>query len=252
MGVIALGLLGFSALAIVAGRWQWSRHETRSAEVAAWAVAGDASPVPLSELVSEPTTDLPRGTEWRVATVTGVFDATSVTVLRNRAVDGVPGPQYLMWMVTDSGDALLVLTGWDAATSGPPAEGRIPPSQSVEATLLLRDQEPDDGKRGGGATRITPAQMPPVAHEVLPGYGLLVDPETQDGRVAEYGHLIPVVAPSYGPHLAYSIQWFMFSVMVPAGGVILARRRRDDATPALSRSARVSSGRTDEEIEDAL
>jgi hypothetical protein len=53
-----------------------------------------------------------------------------------------------------------------------------------------------------------------------------------------------------GPHLAYAIQWWLFSAMVPVGWVVLLRRERAEilaARAAKAEAAAAGPGGDDEE-----
>ena len=268
LGIAALVLaaLAISALLIIAGRWQWGRHETRSHTLAAFEAAAVMPVAPLPELVSAPLTPsdpdaLPAGSEWRGATASGTFVLDSLTILRNRAIEGARVSEYLAWFDTDEG-ALLVLVGWGPLGAG--AEAPQLPQGRVEIEVLLRNQEPDDGKRGDGATRIVAGRMPPSLRPALAGYGVLRG-ECDAACEASYGRRVPDPQLSLGPHLAYAVQWYGLAVVAPLGVAMLLARGRGEAGPnepgpthasgpARRRPARLNSARgpTDEEIEDAL
>jgi cytochrome oxidase assembly protein ShyY1 len=272
---LVLAALAISALAVTAGRWQWGRHETRSHALAAYTAAAGASPVPLSTLDPGSAAALPAGSEWRLATASGTFVPGSLTVLRNRALEGGRVSEYLAWFLLDDGRTLLVQTGWQPleGDAAPPAlpEGR------VDVTIELRNQEPDDGKRGDGATRIVAAQLPEAPGPSLAGYGVLRG-ACDASCVVQYGHPVPDPELTLGPHLAYTVQWYGLAVLAPAGAVLMLVRagaetadattgpKRSGGGPGAGRPGRgpVAGGPgrgrdrgqgrepTDEEVEDAL
>ncbi len=255
---LLLAALAISALAVIAGRWQWGRHETRSHALHAYEAAAGAPAVPLATLDAPGSSDLPYASEWRLATVSGTFAPGEATVLRNRAVGGTRASEYLAWFVTDDGDALVVLTGWEPLESGAPLPSL--PRGRVDLVVKLRPQEPDDGKRGDGATRVVAAQMPTPPAPALAGFGVLQG-ECDAACEAAYGARVPDPALSLGPHLAYTIQWYALAVAAPIGVIVMLVRRRpedgesedeadEEAPPA--RRRRRARGPTDEEIEDAL
>jgi cytochrome oxidase assembly protein ShyY1 len=264
LGIVALVLaaLAVSALSIVAGRWQWGRYETRSHTLSAFEAATVMPVARVSELVPAPLNPadgdtLPPGSEWRTATASGAFVPGSLTVLRNRAIEGARVSEYLAWFETDGG-ALLVLVGWGPPGAG--AEGPRLPAGTVEIEVVLRNQEPDDGKRGDGATRILAAQMPASSRPVLEGYGVLRG-ECDDGCEAIFGRRVPDPELTLGPHLAYTVQWYALAVLAPLGVAAMLARGRDEPQPkepgpargrGAGRARKPARGPTDEEIEDAL
>jgi len=256
---VILAALAVSAVSVIAGRWQWGRHETRSHALAAYNAAAGAPPVALAILDPGPAVALPPGSEWRLATASGSFVPGSLTVLRNRALEGGRVSEYLAWFALDDGAALLVQTGWQPLEGGGAAP-RLPTGR-VDITVELRNQEPDDGKRGDGATRIVAGQVPGAAGPGLAGYGVLRG-DCDATCVARYGHPVPDPELTLGPHLAYTVQWYGFAVLAPAGAVLMLARggsEREGPRPAdrTSRATRPPGrrnqrGPTDEEIEDAL
>jgi cytochrome oxidase assembly protein ShyY1 len=270
---LLLAALAISALAVLAGRWQYSRHETRSHTLHAYEAAQGLDPAPLSTLDGAGSDALPAASEWRLATASGAFVPGSTTVLRNRAVEGVRVSEYLAWFVTDDGHALLVLTGYTALADGEAAP--VVPDGPVAIVVQLRPQEPDDGKRGDGATRITAAQMPAPPAPALAGFGVLAG-DCDAACEAAYGARVPDPKLSLGPHLAYTVQWYALAVFAPLGAVLMLVRRRpgddgaDDAdgaagggaagedrdvdgdSPRTRRRRRRERGPSDEEVEDAL
>ena len=246
---IVLVALAVSAVAVRAGFWQLGRHEARAGAIAAYEANAQLPAVPVEDAVGGD--DAVDGTEeWRHVAVTGVIDADSLTLLRNRPVERERAYQLLVWIDTPDGTSVLGNTGW-IAVPGPHEDLAVPeyPSGEVTVTGVLRQAEPDDGRRDEGATRVTPAQMPEPTGEPLDGYVLLTDPT--------FGAPVPIPTLGLGSHLAYTWQWFAFAVIAPVGGVLLARREwRHEASSGDDARARREPRRrrdlTDEEIEDAL
>ena len=254
--VIALAL-AVSVAAVFLGRWQWHRHEVRGAEITYFEAGQAASPAPLNEVVPDAATAFPDDARWRTATVSGAFDPTSLTWLRNRPVDGAPASHALAWFITDDGRALLVDAGWIGASDE--TRPTLPPEHLLLA-VTMRPPEADDGKPsagtgGDGATRITPAQMPKAAEPVVPGYGVVAE-ACQDPCGPLPGlATTPLPALSLGPHLSYAAQWYLLAVASPIIAFVLIRRllQDDEETDAVAVAPRQKrSGPTDEDIEDAL
>ncbi len=259
VGVLLLAA-AVSAVAVRAGFWQLGRHETRSAAVASYEANADLPPVPLDSAVGADRS-VSVDEEWRRVEATGVIDTASVTLLRNRPVERERAYHLLVWLDTAAGDSFLLDTGWiPVPDTG--ADLALPewPSGEVTVTAVLRQAEPDDGRRDEGATRIVPAQMPPPRQDPVDGYGIVTEACDASGCVDAYGSPVPVPTPSLGPHLAYTWQWFAFAVIVPVAGVMLARREweltdGEAETPRAPRPPKTPRRRpepTDEEIEDAL
>jgi cytochrome oxidase assembly protein ShyY1 len=251
-----------SGVCITAGIWQWNRHDARSAAAEASAIAQSQPPAPIGDMVPPGVEMLPPGAEWRRITANGTIDPSSVTVLRNRTIDGTKTWQYLGWLEATDGTALAVNLGWIAETgpndSPPPLTHDAAAEWTVEGTL--RTWEPDDGQRADTATRISPEQLASPLREAVPGYATVQQACTASACAGAYPGLMQTPLPtlSLGPHLAYAFQWWTFAILAPLGAVMLLKRDVHDATGSPTpRAARGTTRRsvgdlTDEEIEDAL
>lgn len=249
VGILALAL-AVSVVAVFLGRWQWHRHEVRSDEAAAFEAGQSERAAPLGEVVPDGSVTFPEEARWRTANVSGSFDPGTLTWLRNRPVAGKPASHALAWFVTDDGRALLVDAGWiEAQTVNRPGL----PGEHLDLTVTLRPTEADNGRSGEGATRITPAQMPPAPADAVPGYGVLAEACQEPCGPLPGLAITPLPTPSLGPHLAYSAQWYMLAAAAPIIAIVWVRRELRDpsATPTPGRPKR-RAGLTDEEIEDAL
>ncbi len=73
-----------------------------------------------------------------------------------------------------------------------------------------------------------------IGREVLGGYVEQTAPEAADGtieQIPEPDH------DSIGAHMAYAVQWWLFTAGVPVGWVILVRREKRDREAAASADA---------------
>lgn len=250
-----IAVLAAMALGLIAGNWQWARYETRSQAVEAQAAAEGKPVAALVDLVGRDA-DGPGGAEWRVATVTGVLDPTTVTELRGRSVNNTASLQYLVWIRTDSGRSVLVNLGWQARSGATPPTLR---REEVTATGIVRAFEADNGRPG---TRVNPAQMDGVDGEVAQAFLMA---SSTCGAAGCLDSLEPVPAPdlSLGPHLSYALQWWLLTAVAAPLGIWITRRdalheRERDAAeagvpgPRKPTKAPKKTRLTDEEIEDAL
>jgi len=249
LSVAGIVLLAFavSVAAVFLGRWQYHRHVARAEQIVAFEQGQAMAPAPLTAVLPDAGVEFPDEARWRTAQVSGAFDADSLTWLRNRPVGGQPASHALAWFVTDDGRALLVDAGWvEAENTARPGV----PTDHMELTVTLRPTEQDNGSPG---TRITPAQMPSPPAPAVVGYGVLAD-ACQDPCGPLPGLAItPLPQLSLGPHLAYTVQWYMLAIAAPVVAIIWIRRelKPHQATAVPARPKR-RPGRTDEEIEDAL
>lgn len=257
--------LGGLALAVVVavgcvllGMWQWDRRELRQERNALVTGNYDLEPQALGSLLPDPGSPLPDGTEWTPVELSGQYLTEGSLLLRNRPLDGRPGYHSLVPFETDDGAVLLVDRGWlpIGATGAGPDDVPAPPDGDVRAVVRLRPAEP-------AATRDAPAGQvqtidPRQAAASLPGsvsdglrtgaYGVLATEQPSAGAAP-----LPLPRPTIdsGPHLSYSLQWFVFGLGALVAFVVLVRRTAggDDGPPTVSPGRRRPSA---EDEEDAL
>jgi cytochrome oxidase assembly protein ShyY1 len=252
------------ALGLVAGKWQWGRYETKVQAVDAQAAAEGKPVADIEDLIDRDATD-PGDADWRTATVTGSFDPDSLTELRGRSVDNTATLQYLVWVRTPSGRAVMVNLGWQPRSHATPPTLR---AERITVTGVVRAFESDNGRPG---TRITPTQMSSVDGEVIPAY-LMARSTCGPAGCLDGVEPVPTPSLSLGPHLSYALQWWLLTVVAAPLGIWVTRRdalhererARETAdaggaegTPAPAAKMRGKPAKkrrtpTDEEVEDAL
>jgi cytochrome oxidase assembly protein ShyY1 len=262
-GIIAFAV-AVSVAAVFLGHWQYHRYEVRAEALHQYELGQQEDPRPINDLIPPGSVDLPAHTQWREAVLVGQFEPESTTVLRNRPVDRRPSWQYLAWFDTTDGRSMLVNLGW-IPLPGPDDDPAPPPYPTSETTItvITRTWEDDDGKRGDGATRVTPEQVPAPTYNSVPGYGMLRQ-VCADGQCANVvvGEQTPLPSLSTGPHLSYAWQWWVLAAMAPVGAVIMIRRERADdadgdavdrdaAEPVLDSGGVGASGRVNPRVGEA-
>ena len=214
---------------VVAGIWQWTRHEDRSALAHLVASNYDAEPRPAAQVL-DPA--LAADDVWRPVVLSGRYVGEPV-LLRGRPVDGSPAVQDLgLVEVTTgplAGSTLVVSRGWLGLT---PDEGVPPlpprPQGVVEVVARLRTLETPSDRTGrpGDAYRVATADLARAGMgaglgDALPAYGVVV---SEDG--APPAGLSPLPRPevTLGINLSYAIQWWLFAIGALVGGVLLLRQ----------------------------
>lgn len=234
--------LGGLALAVVVaigcvllGTWQWDRREQRLERNALVTGNYDLPPASLDDVLPEAASPLPPGTEYTPVALEGRYLADSGLLLRNRPLDGLPGYHSLVPFQTRDGDVVLVDRGWVpvGSTGAAPDDVPVPPAGEVEVTVRLR---PGEGRseRAAPQGQLQRIDLAAVA-DLLGEQG---EPAVQTGA---YGVLAserpaPAAAPTplprpaidEGPHLSYSLQWFVFALGALVGFVVLVRRTAGD------------------------
>lgn len=232
--VVVMVLLGF---------WQLRRLDEKR-DYAALVEARQAEPVadvlavvPAGDAVDAAGVD---AVLYRTVTATGVYEDDDTVVVENRTYNGASGAWVLTPLRFDDGSAVLVNRGFigydrDGAIVPPAApEGRV----SVEG-LVFPSQErgrfgPTDAPEGDleVLARVDLARFAAqVDYDVLPAYIQLIESSPPEDEVpAETPALVPLGAPEpgEGPHLAYAVQWFIFSTIAAVGYVLLLRRVAHD------------------------
>lgn len=243
---VILTLVGLVLIPVMIklGFWQFHRHEHRVARNDLVARSLSADPVPVTEL-TRPGRAVPGDDVWRRVTASGTYDTKGEVVVRMRTdANGKSGYWVLTPLLLADGRDVLVNRGWI------PADGDLtrfpevpaPPAGKVTVTGRLRADETDSSgiKDTAGlpprqVMRINSERRAEELHRpVLGGYIELTAPEP--------GPRGPVLVPapdhdSIGPHMAYAVQWWLFTGFVPVGWVILVRRERRDRAAEAAKAA---------------
>lgn len=237
---IALGIALAVSLCIVAGRWQFSRHEDREAAIGSVVANYDSEPGTIAEFVPQADSLLPEEHHWVRVKVSGHYEPQFTALLRNRPINSTPGVHVLVPFITNDGHTLLINRGWVAqdANYERPSVLPNPPSGVAEIVVHLRPSEPDLDK----TAPIGQVQMINVPDALAAGleYGAgtqadLPSPYTQvygslQSEVPQASDFInPPPRPSTDPknHLSYAFQWWVFAIGAVVGfGVLVVREVR--------------------------
>ncbi|MCX5383219.1 SURF1 family protein [Streptomyces sp. NBC_00083] len=243
--LVTLLALALIPTMIELGFWQLHRHEHKVAQNTLIADNLKAQPVAVTELTS-PGHTVPRSDYWRKVSATGTWDTADEVVVRRRtAADGRVGYHVLTPFVLADGPTVLVNRGWIADNGNQLDFPKIPPPPRGKVTItgrLMADQttaasgiKDVKGLPPRQVMLISSAQQTKaLGRPVLGGYIEQTAPEPPD----DSPELIP--APddsSIGPHMAYAVQWWLFSAAVPVGWFILVRREKQDREAAKAEPA---------------
>ncbi|MFE9094903.1 SURF1 family protein [Streptomyces sp. NPDC007264] len=242
--ILTLVALALIPTMIELGFWQLHRHEHRVALNKVIADSLAAKPVPAESLTS-PGARVPHRDLYRRVTARGTFDTTHEVVVRRRTnADGEVGYHVLTPFVLDDGKVLVVNRGWVPADATQTAFPRIPAPATGEVTITGRLM-PDETTADSGIKNVRGLPDRQVmlidsrqqagrlgGRRVLGGYVELTSPAPEGGSPQllpdpEHGDI--------GPHLAYAIQWWLFTAGVPIGWAALARREARDRSAATKR-----------------
>jgi cytochrome oxidase assembly protein ShyY1 len=230
--IVTLIALALIPTMIELGFWQWHRHFDRVASNQRIAEALDADPVPVESL-TRPGARIDRDLYYRHVTARGVFETDREVVVRRRTnADDRVGYHVLTPLRMDDGRYLLVNRGWVPADGRQSEFPEIPAPPRGEVTIsgrLMADQtteasgikDLDDLPDRQVMLISSEQESERLDAEVLGGYVELTSPAPADGSPE------PVAGPdhdSIGNHMAYAIQWWLFTAGVPVGWVVLVRR----------------------------
>ncbi|MFJ5897793.1 SURF1 family protein [Streptomyces sp. NPDC093064] len=227
------------------GFWQLHRHEHKVALNQVIAESLAARPVPAESLAS-PGATVKHADLYRRVTAKGHFDTADEEVVRRRTNDnGDVGYHVLTPFVLEDGRILLVNRGWVAADASQTTFPTIPAPPRGEITVTGRLM-PDETTAASGIKDVkglpdrqvmlisSTQQAERLGKQVLGGYVQMTSPAPQGGSPQllpdpEHGDI--------GPHLAYAIQWWLFTAGVPVGWVVLLRREARERAQAAAKEA---------------
>lgn len=229
LGLTAAVVVFAVACFTVLAPWQFRRHDERQARNQAIETSFHLEPVPLEQV--------PDGTEWRQATLTGRYLPEGEALARLRSVLGEPAFEVLTPFELSSGAVVLVDRGFvrPARSAGGGRGNQVPEFDAAPAgqvTVVGRLRRDEGGRdRGvlddGGHRQVYAIDAATVGDAA----GLPIRPGYVQLNAGQPGVLGPLPLPQLdtGPHLAYALQWIAFGLMALVGWVLLMRRERAEA-----------------------
>ena len=209
--------------------WQLSRYHERVDFNAVVAQRVAAPIVPIEDLLAQiaDTSQTPQTVEWRTVLVVGEYLNDETIDAVNRSQGGFSGKDPLTPMRLKDGQLVLINRGFlPQATETKPAPGGqveiLGRLRAAENRRRFRISDPAEGElreiTNIDLLRLN-KQMP---SELAPIYVEMLQSQPQDSS-----ELSQIAAPalSTGSHLSYTFQWFMFSIFVIAGWIIVVRRK---------------------------
>jgi cytochrome oxidase assembly protein ShyY1 len=253
LGYLTLAI-SFALVSAVFGLWQWDRREQAVTEITHIQNNFDQAPQAIGDVLPASAT-WHDGLRWLPVTLEGEYVANEQLLVRTRPRGGQVGFNVLVPLETSSGKVFIVDRGWvpTGDTRDEPDVIPAPPTGPVTVVVRLFPSEPEIPGRGAPE-----GQVPSVALGVI---DRMLD-HTADTRA--YGQLLtenpapssrPLPAltpvPDEGPHLSYSIQWFVFAALGFVAWVYLFIQEYRYGPAERSRKPARKRG-DDEEFEDAV
>ncbi|WP_394551836.1 SURF1 family protein [Agromyces sp. MMS24-JH15] len=263
LGYLAL-VIAFAIACSALGTWQLNRRAEALTEIARIDANYDASPTPVVDALPDRAAFDP-DQRWLVVALGGRYLADEEVVIRNRPYQGASGFQVVTPFLLEDGTVFFVDRGWVAQGSdGEPAEYAAPEAGQVEIAVRLKAGEGTIAGRTSVGNQLATIDLAELADRVgepsyTGAYGILI----QTGADASEAPLAASrPARDEGPHLSYSLQWFVFALIGFVGfGWALrqdwrtlnaddpAERERADAERERRRAAKA---RTDAAVEDEI
>jgi cytochrome oxidase assembly protein ShyY1 len=248
MGYLALTVV-FAIVSSFFGLWQWDRRGQAVAAINVLEANWDRVP---QELVSaeglSPTSD-----QWTPVLIRGEYAPQDQILVRTRPRGGQVGFEVLVPLRSDTGFTVVVNRGWIPTGESRDFPDLVPEAPAGEVSVVARIKPGEPTLRGRGAPE---GQLPSIdlgAMENAVGYDLetkfflLLESETPQSAVAPLLSLRPVL--DEGPHLSYTLQWFVFALLALIAFVALLRQEaRQEAGIAPIEKTK----KTDADEEDAL
>jgi cytochrome oxidase assembly protein ShyY1 len=253
LGYLAVAV-AFAVLTALFGMWQWDRREQAVAESNRIQNNYDQEARPLEEIMP-PGSPWSEELTWVPVVVRGEYLPEHQLLVRTRPRAGHVGFNLVVPLRDESGNLFLVDRGWvpTGATQDAPDMIPEPPPGQVTVVMRLFGSEPE-----------LPGRSAPEGQVASIALGQIADMEDIDLDVRAYGQLVsedpapgtrPVPAlipvPDEGPHLSYSIQWFVFGALgFIAWGYLFVQEYRYGRSEAVTKKVKKRSA--DETFEDDL
>lgn len=216
--------IGLVVIMVSLGFWQLRRHDERvtfNDAVRARSLTAPLSPTALLALDTD-TAKL----EWFTLQASGQYLPDEDLLLVNVSQDGQAGVDPVSALQLDDGRILLVNRGFIPLAAAVPAapSGRVTVVGRVRVTDVRQRGELNDARDGvlREIQRIDLARL----QAQLPGEVLPVFIDLLASDPAESATLSRIAAPelTLGPHLAYTVQWVVFSLCALIAWGFIVRR----------------------------
>lgn len=194
---------------------------------------------PVEALVPAGSEVDPESLEWYTVTATGTYLPDAQVLVINVSQGGAAGVDAVTPLQLADGRVLLVNRGFVAgqATVPPPPAGEVTVTGRVRASQKRRTGQLSD-PADGVLTEIRRVDIDRLQQQidapVLPVY--IDDLSTASTEI------VPVAAPELtnGPHLSYTVQWFIFSAAAIVGWVLAVRHSARTRAAAAEAAAQAS------------
>jgi len=211
------------------GFWQLRRHHERVDfnEVVAERIV--SAPTPLMGVLDEIRNGKlsPADAEWLNVSLRGRYVADQSLLSVNRSQDGISGVDPLTPLLVNANETILINRGFIGQNEKVPA----PPAGELEIIARVRQSESRRlGQLSDPATgvlsEVITIDLPRLSQQIE-NLNTAIYLEVLESRPSEAASLARIASPNLnsGPHLSYTVQWFIFSAFVVAGWVVVVQRK---------------------------
>lgn len=218
--VVAAGIVAMVALS----SWQWTKYGDRQQFVDTVEQRLRAEPLDLTSMLATAT---PAEIEYHRVTATGTYLVADELVQINRTQGSVNGVNVLTPFRIEGGGVVVVNRGFvaDGAAISLPPMGTLVVGGTARLSQARKTGELTDND-SGATNEVRRVDLALIATRlgapIEPVYIELIATQPDSPQPPD-----PVPAPNLDggpPHLAYAIQWIIFSVCVAVGWVFAVRR----------------------------
>lgn len=215
LGYLALAMV-FALLSAIFGVWQWDRRELAVSEIRLIQANYEQPPRPF-EMVLPPGATWDDALRWRPVALEGEYLPEAQLLVRTRPRSGQVGFNVLVPLQTASGEVIVIDRGWvpTGEARDEPDVVPAPPQGTVSVVARLFPSEPELPGRTAPDGQVASVALGLIDQMLDHGvdqraYVQLVT-ETPAPPSRPLPALVPI--PDEGPHLSYSIQWFVFALL---------------------------------------
>ncbi|WP_347753612.1 SURF1 family protein [Agrococcus sp. ProA11] len=251
LGYIALAVV-FAVACSLLGVWQWNRRAEALSAIERLEANYDRQPAPVAAVLPEPGAfELEQ--QWTPVLLEGEYLLDEQLLLRGRWRAGQVGFDVITPFRTVDGTVFLVDRGWidQAADTQRPATEPETPAGPTTVVARLRPNEGTIAGRGAPEGQIAAVDLPSIAAALgqptyTGAYGLLVE---EDGAAPADVAVATRPVLDEGPHLSYSLQWYVFAL---GGFAAVAWGMRDELRSQSAIERPKPARRSDADIEDDI
>ena len=239
--VLHLVVLALAVTMVNLGLWQLRRlHERQSfnTEVRTHLAQDPAS---LDSVLVAGAS--PSSVEWRQVSVTGSYVTGAQILIRDRSLNSLPGFNVVTPLRLADGTFLVVERGWvpGDTTSAPAApSGTVVLTGRLRAAQVRQHSWEKADPADGVLDTMNRVDIPRIDQQIdgaaRPMYIEAVTSDPSDESITA----IPAPVLSDGPHLSYTVQWFLFTLAALAGWVLAVRRHVVSERKAALRARRAA------------